>query len=110
MLSSVVLKGLPQHFTSFATVFKYSHELKSFLDLKRDLVNVDSESLKILKPKSTDQGSGLHSSKDMKCFKCGKIGHKQAQCRSKTVAIICCECGEKGHKANACPKAPSKGV
>ena len=26
----------------------------------------------------------------------------QAQCRSKTVNIVCFDCGEKGHKANAC--------
>ena len=44
----------------------------------------------------------------MKCFKCGKFGHKQAQCRSKAVAIVCYECGEKGHKANACHKAQKK--
>ena len=44
----------------------------------------------------------------MKCFKCDKFGLKQAQCRSKTVAIVCYECGEKGLKANACPKAQKK--
>ena len=104
MLCSVVLKGLPQQFANFVTVFKFSHELKSFLDLKRDLLNFDSES----NLKGTDQGSSSHFSKDVKCFKCGKFGHKQAQCRSKTVAIVCYECGEKGHKANACPKAQKK--
>ena len=104
MLCSVVLKGLPQQFANFVTVFKFSHELKSFLDLKRDLLNFDSES----NLKGTDQGSSSHFSKDVKCFKCGKFGYKQAQCRSKTVAIVCYECGEKGHKANACPKAQKK--
>ena len=104
MLCSVVLKGLPQQFAKFVTVFKFSHELKFFLDLKRDLLNFDSES----NLKGTDEGSSSHFSKDVKCFKCGKFGHKQAQCRSKTVAIVCYECGEEGHKANACPKAQKK--
>ena len=104
MLCSVVLKGLPLQFANFVTVFKFSHELKSFLDLKRDLLNFDSES----NLKGTDQGSSSHLSKDVKCFKCGKFGHKQAQCRSKTVAIVSYESGEKGHKANACPKAQKK--
>ena len=41
-------------------------------------------------------------------FKCGTFGHKQAQCRSKTVAIVCYGCGEKGHEANSCPKGQKK--
>ena len=104
MLCSVVLKGLPKQFAKFVTVFKYSHELKSFLSLKRDLLSFDCES----NLKSTVQGSSSHFNNDVKCFKCAKFGHKQAQCRSKTVAIVCYECGEKGHKANACLKAQKK--
>ena len=90
MLCSVVFKGLRQQFANFVTVSKYSHELKSFLDLKRNLLNFDSES----NLKCTDQCSSSHFKKDVKCFKCGKFGHKQAQFRSKTVAIVCYECGE----------------
>ena len=57
-----------------------------------------------------DQGSSSHSSKDLKGFKFGgvKFGHKPAECRYKTVAIVCSECGEKGQKANAYPKARKK--
>ena len=84
MFCLIVLKCLPQQIANFVTVFKFSHELKSFLDLKRDLLNFDSES----NLKGTDQGSSSHLSKDVKCFKCGKFGLKQAQCRSKTVAIV----------------------
>ena len=82
----------------------YSHELKSLLDLKRDLLNYKSGS----NLKSTDQGPSSHFSIDVKYFKWDKSGHKQAKYRSKTVAIVCIECGEKGHKANACPKAQKK--
>ncbi|GJR79175.1 putative reverse transcriptase domain-containing protein [Tanacetum coccineum] len=47
-----------------------------------------------------------------KCNNCGKIGHKEKDCRSKNVvsgtnarpAVVCYECGERGHKSNACPK------
>ncbi|GJV61473.1 putative reverse transcriptase domain-containing protein [Tanacetum coccineum] len=47
-----------------------------------------------------------------KCNNCGKIGHKDKDCRSKNVAsginarsaVVCCECGKRGNKSNACPK------
>ncbi|GJS83943.1 putative reverse transcriptase domain-containing protein [Tanacetum coccineum] len=47
-----------------------------------------------------------------KCNNCGKMGHKEKDCRSKNVAsgtnarsaVVCYECGERGHKSNACPK------
>ena len=104
LLCSGVLKGLPQQFANFVTVFEHWGKLKSSLVLKRDLLNFDSES----NLKSRDQCSSSHFSKDVTCFKCGKFGHKQAQNRSKTVAIVCYECGGKGHKANACPKGQKK--
>ncbi|GJY62659.1 putative reverse transcriptase domain-containing protein [Tanacetum coccineum] len=47
-----------------------------------------------------------------KCNNCGKMGHKDKDCRSKNVvsgtntrsAVVCYECGERGHKSYACPK------
>ena len=33
MLCSVVVRGLPKSFASFVTVFKFSHEAKTFADL-----------------------------------------------------------------------------
>ena len=79
--------------------YRTSHSLSQ---VQREIFfNFDSENnLKI-----TNQGSSSHFSKDVKCSECGKFGHKQAQCRSKTVTIVCYECGEKGHATNACPKA-----
>ena len=38
-----------------------------------------------------------------KCRKCGKIGHKAADCRSNKNGV-CFECGEDGHFARDCPK------
>ena len=72
MLCSVVFKVLPQQFANFVTVLKYPHELKSFPELTKTLLCFDSER----NLKSMAQGSSLHFSKDVKCFKCGKFGRK----------------------------------
>ena len=56
----------------------------------------------------TDQGTSSHFTKDVKCFKCGEIGHRQSECRAKVSAIVCYEDGEKSHKANECPKKKNK--
>ncbi|GJY12478.1 putative reverse transcriptase domain-containing protein [Tanacetum coccineum] len=45
-------------------------------------------------------------------YNCGKMGHKEKDCRSKNVAsgtnarsaVVCYECGERGHKSNACQR------
>ena len=44
MLCSVVLIGLPNSFACFATVFKFSHEAKTFANFKRDLLIFDNDS------------------------------------------------------------------
>ena len=100
MLCSVVLKGLLNSFASFATGFKFSHEDKTFADLKGDLLNFDSDSCR----GQTDKETSSHFTKDVKCFECGKIGHRQSECRAKVSALVCYACGEKGHKANECTK------
>ena len=50
------------------------------------------------------------SSGALKCFKCGKLGHKAADCWQGTgkpvegsTKIICFICGVEGHKATTCP-------
>ena len=43
MLISIILKGLPKQCEIFPTIAKFSREEKSLDELKRDLVNFDSE-------------------------------------------------------------------
>ena len=74
MLCSVVLKDLRNKFASFVTVFKFWHEARTFADLKRDLLDFDSDSCR----GQTDQGTSSHFTEDVKCFKCGKIGRRQS--------------------------------
>ncbi|GKD88790.1 putative reverse transcriptase domain-containing protein, partial [Tanacetum coccineum] len=48
----------------------------------------------------------------IKCYKCGKGGHKARYCKEKSVATganaqpiwTCYDCGEQGHTRNRCPK------
>ena len=78
MLRSVVLNGSPNSFASSVTVFKLSHEAKTLADPKQDLSKIDSDSCR----GQNDQGTNSHFTKDVRCFKCGKIGHGQSECRA----------------------------
>ena len=44
-----------------------------------------------------------------RCRKCGKHGHKAAECRS-PMKGVCFECGEDGHFAKDCPKKTNRDV
>ena len=60
--------------------------------------------------------AGGNSGSSMRCFKCGKIGHKIADCwqgekggpggkqvEGSSTKIVCYICGVEGHKATTCP-------
>ena len=66
--------------------------------------------------------AGGNSGSSMKCFKCGKLGHKAADCwqggpgakqaEGSSMKIVCYICGVEGHKATVCPgrKEAQKGA
>ena len=74
MLISIILKGLPKQFETFSTIAKFSRDEKSLDELKRDLVNFDSERQVIEKEHA-------FNSENRVCFKCHKRGHVSKQCR-----------------------------
>ena len=41
---------------------------------------------------------------DFTCHKCGKAGHKAADCRGVAREVTCYNCGEKGHISTKCTK------
>ena len=65
--------------------------------------------------------AGGHNGSSMKCFRCGKVGHKAVDCwqggvgkqeEASTSKIVCYICGVEGHKATTCPgkKEAQKGA
>ena len=65
--------------------------------------------------------AGSHGGSSMKCFRCGKVGHKAVDCwqggagkqeEAMVSKIICYICGVEGHKATTCPgkKEAQKGA
>ena len=70
-LISIILKGLPKQFETFS---KFSRDEKNLDELKRDLVNFDSERQVIEKEHA-------FNSENRFCFKCHKRGHVSKECR-----------------------------
>ena len=74
MLILIILKELPKQFETFSTIAKFSRDEKNLDDLKRDLVNFDSERQVIEKEHA-------FNSENRVCFKCHKRGHVSKQYR-----------------------------
>ena len=102
MLISIILKGLPKQFETFSTIAKISRDEKSLDELKRDLVNFDSERQVIEKEHAFNNENRVW-------FKCHKRGHVSKECRKNLSSrrdsedrarkIQCYECKEFGHIA-----------
>ena len=99
------MKGLPKQFETFSIIAKFSRDEKSLDELKRDLVNFDSERQVIEKEHA-------FNSENRVCFKCHKRGHVSKQCRENLSSrrdskdrvrkVQCYECKEFGHIAKYC--------
>ena len=83
---------------------------------KRQFYHSDSE-----RERGVAGTAGGHNGSSMKCFRCGKVGHKAVDCwqggagkqeEASISKIICYICGVEGHKATTCPgkKEAQKGA
>ena len=101
MLLSLVLKGLPNEYDSFVTVVNFTKNVKNFEEIKQDLINFDAD-----RHRPQPENSAFFSKKQLKCYSCGKLGHKAAECQNRGkaegTAMTCHKCGRHGHLAKAC--------
>jgi hypothetical protein len=81
MMVSIVLSGLPQRFKQFVIVCNHGDKVRTFNDLKRDLINFEStEHTQGARtgagPAMHDDGNALQARnmKNVKCYGCGKLG------------------------------------
>ena len=80
MSRSILLKGLPNEFENFVTLVEYGSENKSLDELKRDVINFDTERRIESDRKNTSESVFL--TKQKRCHNCYNLGHIAKFCRS----------------------------
>ena len=106
MLVSVVLKGLPDSYEYFKTVYEISKTPTPLFDLKKALENfADSQKLKDCGNSSNNKSeAALFVSRDNskifsgKCFRCNKSGLMKSYCTVKQCSL----CKKFGHNESKC--------
>ena len=80
MFTSILLKGLPNEFDNFVTHVKYGSEDKLLDELKRDLINFDTE--RRIESDRKNASESVFLTKQKRCHNCNKKGHIAKLCRS----------------------------
>ena len=115
LLVAMLLKGLPAEFKQFSTVMTQKEVAPSFSEFKIALRSYEeTEKLwsgggdgsdAILKIKDRKAGGDNHRI-GLKCFSCGKTGHKAVDCWSKKKLDKWCDiCKNGSHETSKCRKA-----
>ena len=90
------LKRFAEQFCKLFQVY----EAKTSADLKQDVLIFDSAGFR----GQTDQKTCSHFTRDVKCFKFGRTGLPQIECRANESALVCYKQGEKGQKVIERPR------
>ena len=112
LLIAMILKGLPASFSAFATVINQKDDDQRFIDFKTSLRSFE-ESENCRAAHTTENENVLKvmskESKGIKCFSCGKMGHKSSQCYNKSNSknMWCNICKSKSHDYKNCRKKKS---
>ena len=109
MFISILLKGLPKDFETFCALVKFTKETKSLDEVKRDLINFDTDRRKPRAEETT-----FLSRNEVKCHLCGGPGHESFECTQKARTEtkqtksfgqprVFFKCSKPGHIAKFCP-------
>ena len=85
LLVAMCLKGLPSSYNSFATVIAQKDDKMDFIKFKCALRSFEETENSRNKMTIDDNVMNMQSSKSsnqITCYKCGKTGHRQFECRS----------------------------
>ena len=112
VFTSILLKGLPNEFDVFVTIAKYCSENKSLDELKRDLINFDTE--RRIESDRKNASESVFLAKQKGYHNCNKFGHIAEFCRSNnnrkphnplpstSKVIQCYNCNKFGHIVTVC--------
>ena len=68
LFKSILLKGLPNEFDNFVTLFKYGSDDKSLNELKRDLINFDTK--RRIESDRKNASESAFITKQKRCYNC----------------------------------------
>ena len=99
---AMVMRGLPESYSSFIVVITQSSKEYTFLEFKAAIHNFN-ENMKSRNDVSLDRKDNVmqskeHYKKEIKCFGCKKIGHYARNCPT----LFCKLCNIKGHTSENC--------
>lgn len=117
LLIAMMLKGLPSRFSTFVTVMTQRQTQPSLTDFKKALKDFE-ETEKYREPEAMSNSiMKLRINQDreqVKCYTCGRIGHKSPECRSKEKKFRkkrwCENCTSQTHDTKYCRRKDSAKV
>ena len=107
LLVAMILKGLPPEYDTFGTIVTQKDPPMDLKDFKVAL-RAQEEREKLSKPSAESSDSVLRSDsssknpENLKCYACGRMGHKSFECKNRKKGKWCYNCRNNTHYTNQC--------